>query len=250
MTLVSRPVLGQSCATPSAFFSGNASAVGTVVICEGRTASYWINNPSSWPEPYTPDTPFDDVFGPSPLYACETLHSVLNLPDNGALDQGVQVNGHKHKKHHNDAHEPRLRGPDIGALDHPAHDAVHHQKKHGHGSLDQGAPNQGAPEPPVLDPLACDDQAPDVAPVVSEPGISGRHKKGRGSRGSVPHDQLARAVVTALLNAQAKLTPAPSVAAVKGIWKEYATQGHFEPSSGVQWGLQDILTYLASSQLG
>jgi hypothetical protein len=59
---------------------------------------------------------------------------------------------------------------------------------------------------------------------------------------------VARHVVAALLNAQAGLTPAVTVRVVKGIWGEYVAKGYFEPTAGVQWGPQDILTYLVSTQ--
>ena len=74
----------------------------------------------------------------------------------------------------------------------------------------------------------------------------GSHNRGLGNPG--PNDLLARAIVAALLNAQAGLTPTLSVAAIKNIWKEYVTLGYFAPTAGVQWGLQDILVYLASTQ--
>jgi len=54
--------------------------------------------------------------------------------------------------------------------------------------------------------------------------------------------------VTALLNAHAGLTPVLTVPKVKEIWKEYSTNGYYEPTAGVQWGEQQILTYLAATQ--
>jgi hypothetical protein len=59
---------------------------------------------------------------------------------------------------------------------------------------------------------------------------------------------LARNIVASLLNAHAGYTPGVTVDTVKGIWHEYVAKGYFEPTAGVQWGLQDILTYLASIQ--
>src|SRR5215468_4452485 len=68
MTLVSRPVLGAvQCVTPSAFVSGNASVAGVAQVCLGYGPDYWAENPN-WPQPYTPDTPFNDVFGSNPPY--------------------------------------------------------------------------------------------------------------------------------------------------------------------------------------
>jgi hypothetical protein len=62
-----------------------------------------------------------------------------------------------------------------------------------------------------------------------------------------PND-VARAIVAALLNAQAGYTPPLSVTAVKGIWSEFITTGSFSPSSGVHWNANDIIAYLQTTQ--
>ena len=60
MTLVSRPVLGQTtCTTLSRMGSGNTSSPGKqVVACSGFTPTYWKQEThfSSWPSPYVPMT--------------------------------------------------------------------------------------------------------------------------------------------------------------------------------------------------
>jgi hypothetical protein len=64
--------------------------------------------------------------------------------------------------------------------------------------------------------------------------------------GGGPPDDVARAIVGALLNVAAGLTPVLSIAQVKGIWSEYITNGYFEPTAGVHWDDAQIVTYLAS----
>jgi len=319
MTLFSRPVLGAAkCVTPSAFCSGNVSTVGGVgVVCEGRGANYWANNPG-WPDPYTPDTPFTDVFGPNPDYQCMTLQDVLTLPDtSGAVTPPTPPPKSRSFGHKPDL-TPHSGGPDSSG----GHDSSHGQGTHGpqtpdpfsfelkplaydpfgqqstqQGSRDRGnsqhdsnehgqkhssspflnfhkkkPPVEAPPEPVVSDPappttpLGCNDNtvaapgAPASDPGTSPPGMP-KHKgfgslSGGGLRSGSSHvqrapkqaDYLARDIVASLLNAQAGLTPGISVGTVKGIWKEYATKGFFEPAAGVQWGFQDIMTYIASIQ--
>ena len=63
MTLVSRPVLAQQCATPSGFVSGNASRPGEQTLCTGRTPELWLQNTWAWAlTRYNTKTPFKDVF--------------------------------------------------------------------------------------------------------------------------------------------------------------------------------------------
>jgi hypothetical protein len=304
MTLVSRPVLGQAvCVTPSAFISGNASVVGAAVVCEGHTPDYWVDAPS-WPDPFTPDTPFNDVFGPNSQYACDTLLDVVSPTDTGPADilppeqPAPPASGHGHK-HHQDRVRPSPKareepsrgfglsrgsfkpisqktlnlgasdrhklypGPlDDAALGPRGHKHVHRRNGQGQGEGTDGGAGQVL-EPPVsdpgpVDPLGCNDN---TAPAPLEPSspdpsspappsLGGRRRrsKRRGLRSPTRQDALARYIVAALLNAQAGLTPAVTVHTVRGIWKEYTTQGYFEPTAGVHWGLEEIVTYLASTQ--
>ena len=62
-----------------------------------------------------------------------------------------------------------------------------------------------------------------------------------------PQLNVAQAVVVAVLNAAAGLTPTLSVSAVKDIWSEFANTGFFSPSSGAQWNAAEILDYLSTT---
>ncbi len=281
MTLVSRPVLGVAvCVTPSAFTSGNASVVGGV-LCEGHTANYWIDAPN-WPPPYTPDTSFTDVFGQNPDYTCMTLHDVLTLPDTGTVDPSPPSPGRPHRPRGSGSHDAGAQEPapfqhrslalgppvDLGPRNPTLnYDPFNQQRASGAGASNNNdshgrgrkhkppepaPPDPAPPEPSTQDPLACNDNSAPSTPPPSDPG-SPQHRRGR-NRGAHPNrtprqaDYLARDIVASLLNAQAGLTPSVPVATVKGIWREYATKGYFEPTAGVQWGLQDIQTYIASIQ--
>jgi hypothetical protein len=287
MTLVSRPVLGQvQCQTASAFVSGNASVAGVAVLCEGQSPDYWANNPN-WPPPYTPVTQFNDVFGSgSPCttlldaltpgqvpvdppvahqkghkhpqdefdrhgLASGGLNPVLDhrslaqvvlgqgaqdplsqaTLDSGALGQGARDQGAFGKGGHNQT-----------ALS--SHSALDHRTSHNEGHKRHPPSTPGSSGSGTPAPLACDNGGGATAGTgTSLPG-SGKH----GKKLHGPHDHVARGVVTALLNAHAGLTPVLTVPQVKTIWKEYITTGYYEPTAGVQWGEQQILTYLASTQ--
>jgi hypothetical protein len=99
--------------------------------------------------------------------------------------------------------------------------------------------------------LGCNnDPAPTPDPTSDPPPPTpGRKRKNKHHPGNrTPHDEVARHVVAAVLNAHAGLTPPLTVHTVKGIWRDYLTQGYYEPTAGVRWGQQEILTYLASTQ--
>ena len=65
--------------------------------------------------------------------------------------------------------------------------------------------------------------------------------------GSSPPNNVARACVAALLNAQDGLTPPLGVSAVKDIWSEYITKGYYSPQSGAHWSPVEIIAYLATT---
>lgn len=325
MTLVSRPVLGSvQCVTPSAFISGNASIAGNLPVCTGFSPDDWVNNPN-WPPPFTPDTPFCDVFGPSPPYCCDTFIDVIAPVDTSPPDPPAPTEpagrGRKHRredgtgsKSNDSPSSSRDRwtlnqGPtghkqldlgslrpktlDLGASDQQTFDlgalgqkrlnvgsanqhvasadqssrrntsqggeetnqhSHQHGQKHRGQSQDPGPSDPPPPDPIPVDPLGCNsnDPAPTPDPVSDPPpptsGGKKRKSKRHANRSPQPNDDLARHVVSAALNAQAGLTPPLTVHIVKGMWRDYITQGYYEPTAGVQWSKQDILTYLASTQ--
>jgi hypothetical protein len=103
MTLVSRPVLGQTqCFSPSAYSSLRTSQHGPAGTCAGRGPEYWAGSGSfdNWKHPYYPiertgpngrpwpPTLFSKVFSPVPAYiaADATLLDVLNMPAGLPID--------------------------------------------------------------------------------------------------------------------------------------------------------------------
>ena len=61
-------------------------------------------------------------------------------------------------------------------------------------------------------------------------------------------DALARHITAALLNAKAGLTPVLKAETnVRDIWNEFVAKGFFEPSAGVHWGPDQIVTYLQTT---
>jgi len=61
-------------------------------------------------------------------------------------------------------------------------------------------------------------------------------------------NNVARALVVALLNAASGLTPVLSVTLVKSMWSEYCQHGYFSPSSGAKWSAAELLDYLSTTQ--
>ena len=128
----------------------------------------------------------------------------------------------------------------------------HHHNKHKNRGQDPGPVSDPPADPIPVDPLGCNNDPPTTSDPPSDPpppSTPGRKRKNthHGSA-RTPHDEVARHVVAAMLNAQAGLTPPLTVHAVKGMWRDYLTQGYYEPTAGVHWGQQEILTYLASTQ--
>lgn len=59
--------------------------------------------------------------------------------------------------------------------------------------------------------------------------------------------QLGAHIVAALLNAKSGMTPVLSEQAVKDMFNEWAAKGYYEPTAGVQWSAEDIVTYLKTT---
>ena len=58
---------------------------------------------------------------------------------------------------------------------------------------------------------------------------------------------LGAHVVAALLNAKAGLTPVLSESDVTNMWREWESQGYFEPVAGEQWDAEAIVKYIKST---
>lgn len=59
--------------------------------------------------------------------------------------------------------------------------------------------------------------------------------------------QLGAHIVAALLNAKRGWTPVLTEQAVKDMFNEWAAKGYYEPSAGVHWSGEDIVTYLKTT---
>lgn len=95
MTLVSRPVLGGQCVSPSGFLSNTLSHTGkTPTSCSGLSPSAWASN-NNWPTPYHATTKTGLNGYDATLYHCvvtglngytfgsDTMHGVLQLSNVG-----------------------------------------------------------------------------------------------------------------------------------------------------------------------
>jgi len=64
------------------------------------------------------------------------------------------------------------------------------------------------------------------------------------------YQKLGCYISAALLNCKAGWTPVLSQSDVQGMWNEYCSKGYFEPSAGVQWGPDQIVSYLLTTMTG
>jgi len=72
-----------------------------------------------------------------------------------------------------------------------------------------------------------------------------------GDTGSNDRNEVAKYIVTALLNARANATPVLTEAKVFAIWNEYTQKLSFTPNAGAKaWTGADIVTYLKSTMVG
>jgi hypothetical protein len=58
---------------------------------------------------------------------------------------------------------------------------------------------------------------------------------------------LGRYIVAALLNARAARTPVLSETGVREMWNEVITRGYYEPTAGIRWTANEIVTYLKTT---
>jgi len=70
---------------------------------------------------------------------------------------------------------------------------------------------------------------------------------GNNSWGLTDNANLGAHIVAALLNARAGLTPVLDETAVINMWREWATKGYYEPTAGVEWYAEKIVTYITST---
>ena len=68
-----------------------------------------------------------------------------------------------------------------------------------------------------------------------------------GLEGHSDQGKLGAHISAALLNAKMGWTPILTEDAVKRIWFEYDTRGYYEPTSGIQWNAEQIVSYLKST---
>lgn len=72
-----------------------------------------------------------------------------------------------------------------------------------------------------------------------------------GSCGTADRNEVAKYIVTALLNARAGTTPVLDEAKVFQIWNEYTRKLTYTPNAGAKaWGGAEIVNYLKSTMVG
>lgn len=70
---------------------------------------------------------------------------------------------------------------------------------------------------------------------------------GNNPWGLTDPDNLGMHIVAALLNAKAGLVSVLSETLVINMWNEWASQGYFEPTAGVQWSSAQIVAYIQTT---
>jgi len=61
------------------------------------------------------------------------------------------------------------------------------------------------------------------------------------------YEALGRHIVAALLNAAAGLTPVLNQNGVRDMWNSYITRGYYEPTAGIRWDAEKIVTYIETT---
>jgi hypothetical protein len=61
---------------------------------------------------------------------------------------------------------------------------------------------------------------------------------------------LGAYIAAGMLNAAAGLTPVLTVPQVVDMWNECVSNGYYEPTAGVRWSPEDIVTYLRTTISG
>ncbi|HVC11499.1 MAG TPA: hypothetical protein VNE59_07675 [Burkholderiales bacterium] len=69
----------------------------------------------------------------------------------------------------------------------------------------------------------------------------------RTTNSGAPFD-IARLLIASLLNVAQGWVSVLTAPLVQDIWTEYMTKGYFEPTAGVKWYHDDIVSYLGSTQ--
>ena len=249
MTIVSRPVLGQQCQTPSAALSGNISAPASrVAVCSGQQPNWWVSNTDAWPAPFSaPATTTNDTNCAAPT---------TTTPDSS--------DGARHRSDRS-SRQGRQQQHVSGVTQ---NSGSAHVKKNALRDTTQNGSHAQTNVQIATSPTS------DCTTVNKNVGISNTHPLDRHGRKATmfhdvfggrqysnppltlheglklrgsPQDLLASHVSAALLNAATNRTPVLDVQRVKTIWNEYSSTGYYAPTAGVKWGPLEIVSYLQTT---
>ncbi len=233
LTLASRSALaggggGQSCKTPSAFCSANASQHGTPHGGGGHSCQYWIDNCKSWVN-CDRSKPFSSHFscgtsshwGANIVYSWESSYSSWGYKSwSGSGSTSTY------------SRDSRAKYIPYTLLDILCRRHVGHNPSGTNSPCTVTKDSSGNP----VNKWYTSTTAPDVTTYNAIPCPAGTI------------DELGQHCVKALLNCRAGLTPFCTETTVKAIFNECTSKGYFQPTAGVKWSVGQCVDYLKSTE--
>jgi len=224
LTLANRSVLGSDfvCRSPSGFLSGNTSTHGALAPCTGRPPEYWGTHPEQWPSSY--ETGKCGKKDSSPYSSDSSSSSDSSYNSDSSSSSDPSYNSDSSSSSDSSSHS-----------DSPSSDSPHN----------------------LFDIISCN-KASDW-----KDGTRFRDVFDCEGYGSIYYQysmmqviwldenqdpyQLGAHFVAAILNAKIGATPILSDHQLVNIFKEWDRKGFFEPTAGVKWHPEDIVSYLRST---
>jgi hypothetical protein len=281
MTVVSRPVLGQTaCFAPSAMGSMPMSGTHAALTCSGLTPDQWAAMATQWPSPYVgqgatisapASTPASPVVSP-PVTTTTTY-----WPGGG---HGVTIGSRAIPGYSTTTTvESQVTTAPLSAatldasttaststtcVTTPAPDtSFSYTPFAGHGTTigSRASPTYTTnvagppPAPCAPTPTTAFQSPPSTAPGTpfhcTTTGFGGSTYGAMSMLDVIgadtSSDGLGRYITAALLNARSGRTPVLDETGVRAMWNSIVNGGYYEPTAGVQWGPGQVVAYLKTT---
>jgi len=213
MTVASRPVLGQVCATPSAAMSMPTSGTKTQEVCSGLTPDQWKAIPDQWPSPYVAGTD------------TSSSNVVKSLTDVSATSTDLQST--------------------------TSSTTMRRRLSSGTVSTTTAGTTTTTTQDSTTNPGTSSDATLYHCPVTGFGGRVFGHRSMMDvlamTDGGTNVHTLGRYMVAALLNACSGRTPVLGEDGVRDMWNDLINRGYYEPAAGMRWDAGDIVSYLQTT---
>ena len=209
MTVVSRPVLGQTvCLAPSAAMSMPTSGTRTQQVCTGLTPDQWAAIPDQWPSPYVAGTSSSSIIKSFTDVTATSTDLQSTTTTKSTITQRRQPSG--------TSSSTTTTTISSNPTSTPSQDGtLYHCPVTGFGGRVFG-------QRTMMDVLGMTAGGTDVY-------------------------SLGRYMVAGLLNACSGRTPVLGEDGVRDMWNDLVNRGYYEPSAGIRWDANDIVSYLRTT---